>query len=71
MNNQERKTLKELLKKLRNERLTDLVLECMNPDIYGMDPEEVYEIDDYSRVIEAIDTIDAYFDELPKDRQIH
>lgn len=57
MTKTELKTLYELLMKLHGERMSELDGEFPEEDVYNMDPEELYELDDYDRLIEGLDIV--------------
>lgn len=57
MTKTELKTLYELLMKLHGERMSELDTEFPEEDVYNMDPEELYELDDYDRLIEGLDIV--------------
>ena len=60
----ELKQLNDLLTKLAGERLKELDEEYPDEQVYDLDAEELYELDDYDRLLEGIDIVQTCISEM-------
>ena len=56
--------LNDLLTKLAGERLKELDEENPDAQVYDLDAEELYELDDYDRLMEGIDIVQTCISEM-------
>ena len=64
MTKNEIKQLDDLLTKLAGERLKELDEEYPDVGVYDLDAEDLYELDDYDRLIEGIDLVQTCLSEM-------